>query len=100
MDSLFPNRELDMKLIGRDKLKRGVGDVDRWLRSWCSEVADAHWRFSEDVINQFPNARAQPDGDFVFPIGTSGYWLRLRIAFAHGVALILEMNNIDTAHGR
>jgi len=89
-----------MKLIGRDKLKRGTEDVDRWLRGWCSEVAHAHWRRPEDVTDQFPNARTRPGGDFLFPIGTSGYWLRLQVAFAQGVALILEMNNIDNSYGR
>jgi mRNA interferase HigB len=89
-----------MKLIGRDKLKRGTEDVDRWLRGWCSEVARAHWRRPEDVTEQFPNAKSRPDGDFLFPIGTSGYRLRLQVAFAQGVALILEMNNIDNPYGR
>jgi mRNA interferase HigB len=63
-------------------------------------VANAHWRRPEDVISQFPNARARAGGDFVFPIGTSGYWLRLQVAFAQGVALILEMNNIGNPYGR
>ncbi|WP_312316187.1 hypothetical protein [Stenotrophomonas sp.] len=89
-----------MKLIGRDKLKRGHEDVDRWLRSWCSEVAHAHWRRPEDVTEQFPNATTNASGDFLFPMGASGYWLRLQIAFAQGIALILEMNNIDKPHGR
>lgn len=89
-----------MKLIGRDKLKRGTEDVDRWLCGWCSEVAYAHWRRPEDVTEQFPNALRRPCGDFIFPIGTSGYWLRLQVAFAQGVALILEMNDIDNHYGR
>ncbi|MFT4180104.1 MAG: type II toxin-antitoxin system HigB family toxin [Thermomonas sp.] len=89
-----------MKLIGRDKLKRVGDDVDRWLRSWCAEVAHAHWRRPEDLTDQFPNAQTSPEGDFAFPIGTSGYWVRLQVAFAQGVALILEMNKIDTSYGR
>ncbi|MBC9116298.1 hypothetical protein NIPOLPBK_02767 [Stenotrophomonas maltophilia] len=89
-----------MKLIGRDKLKRETEYVDRWLRGWCTEVAHAHWRRPEDVTEQFPSALPRPSGDFVFPIGTSGHWVRLQIAFVQGVALILEMNNIDIPHGR
>lgn len=89
-----------MTLIGRDKLKRVSEDVDRWLRSWCTEVAHAHWHRSEDLTDQFPNAHTSLEGDFVFPIGTSGYWVRLQVAFAQGVALILEMNKIDTLYGR
>lgn len=89
-----------MKLIGRDKLKRGTEDVDRWLRSWCSEVAQAQWRRPEDVTEQFPKVQTRAGGDFLFPIGTSGYWLRLQVAFAQGVALILEMNNIENPYGR
>ena len=89
-----------MKLIGRDKLKRGTEDADHWVRIWCSEVAHAHWKQPEDVTEQFPNAHTGPGGDFLFPIGTSGYWLRLQVAFAQGVALIIEMNNIDIPYGR
>ena len=89
-----------MRLIGRDKLKRIGGDVDRWLRSWCSEVAHAHWRRAQDVTDQFPNARARSGSDFLFPIGNSGYSVRLQVAFAQGIALILEMNEIDTPYGR
>lgn len=89
-----------MKLIGRDKLERVGGEVDRWLRSWCAEVAHAHWRSPEDLTDQFPAVQTRRGGDFVFPVGTSGYWVRLRVAFAQGVALILEMNKIDTPYGR
>ncbi|MGE8453941.1 MAG: type II toxin-antitoxin system HigB family toxin [Pseudomonadales bacterium] len=89
-----------MKLIGRDKLKHGAQDVDRWLCAWCSEVAHANWRRPEDVIEQFPNVRTRPGGDFLFPIGTSGYCLLLQVAFAHGIALILEMNDFDNHYGR
>lgn len=89
-----------MKLIGRDKLKGASGEVDRWLRSWCVEVAHAHWRRPEDLAEQFPNVQTRPEGDFLFPIGTSGYWVQLQVAFAQGVALILEMNKIETPYGR
>jgi mRNA-degrading endonuclease HigB of HigAB toxin-antitoxin module len=89
-----------VKLIGRDKLKRIGGEADRWLRSWCAEVVHAHWRRPEDVINQFPNACARPEGDFFFPVGASGYSVRLKIAFLQGVALILDMNKNDLPYGR
>lgn len=89
-----------MKLIGRDKLKHVGGEVDRWLRSWCAEVTQAHWRRPEDITDQFPNAQTRPGDDFSFPIGTSGYWVRLQVAFAQGVALILEMNKFNTPYGR
>lgn len=88
-----------MRLIGRDKLKRMGGDVDRWLRSWCSEVVHAHWRRPEDITEQYPNAQVRAEGDILFPIGASGYSVRLQVAFAQGVALILEMNKIDTPYG-
>jgi hypothetical protein len=89
-----------MRLIGRDKLKRIGGDIDCWLRSWCSEVAHAHWHCPEDIINQFPNARVRPEGDFLFPVGASGYFVRLQVAFPQNIALILEMNKINTLYGR
>lgn len=89
-----------MRLIGRDKLKVISGEVDRWLRSWCIEVVNAHWRSSNDVVNQFPNAHVRPEGDFLFPIGDSGYSVQLQIAFAQGVALILNMQQNDFPYGR
>ena len=88
-----------MRLIGRDKLKRIGGDVDRWLRGWCTEVSHAHWRRTEDLTEQFPNVQVRPQGDFLFPIGTSGYAVVLQIAFAQGIALILEMNKIEIPYG-
>lgn len=89
-----------MRLIGRDKLGRVSGDVDRWLRIWCAEVAHAHWRRPQDLTDQFPNVEAHPGGDFLFPIGASGYWVRIQVAFAQGVAVILEINKIDANYGR
>lgn len=74
--------------------------MDRWLRSWCFEVAHAHWHRPEDITNQFPNARVYLRGDFLFPIGASGYFVRLQVAFSQNIALILEMNKIDTLSER
>ena len=88
-----------MKLIGRDKLKRVSAEVDRWVCSWCAEVVHAHWHHPQDLTDQFPNAQPHAGGGFIFPIGTSGYWVRLQVAFVQGVALILEMNKIDN-YGR
>lgn len=88
-----------MRLIGRQKLRRISVEVDRWICSWSSEVLHAHWRRPEDIVEQFPNALPQPPGNFLFPIGASGYSLLVQIAFAQGVALILEMNKIGP-HGR
>lgn len=88
-----------MRLIGRDKLKRASADVDRWLRNWCAEVVHAYWRRPEDISDQFPNACVRPDGDCLFPVGASGYAVRVQIAFPQNVALILEMNKTDTPYG-
>lgn len=89
-----------MKLIGRNKLQRVSDEVDRWLRSWCAEVAHAYWQRPEDITDQFPNARMHSGGAFLFPIGTSGYCVILQVAFKQGVALILEMSNIDISYER
>lgn len=89
-----------MRLIGRDKLIQIGGEVDRWLRSWCAEVVHAHWLHPEDVTGQFPNASVRPEGDFLFPVGASGYSVRLQIAFVQGVALILDMKKNELPYGR
>lgn len=97
---MFPKWEQIVRLIGRDKLQQIGGEVDRWLRGWCAEVVHAHWRRPEDVTGQFPNVRVRPEGDFLFPIGATGYSVRLQIAFPQGIALILDMKTNDFRDGR
>lgn len=89
-----------MRLIGRDKLKQIGGEVDRWLRSWCAEVVHAQWRHPEDVTRQFPNVGIRAEGDFLFPVGTSGYFVLLQIAFPQSVALVVDMKKDDFSNGR
>jgi len=88
-----------MRLIGRDKLRRASADVNRWLRNWCAEVVHAYWRRPEDITDQFPNACMRSDGDFLFPVGASGYSVRVQIAFPQNIVLVLEMNKADILYG-
>lgn len=91
-----------MRLIGREKLHqlRGSGaEAEKWLRAWVAEVASAHWRHPSDVTDQFPNARHQGEGCFLFPIGICPHAIRLQVAFAQGIALISDLNTYDVTHG-
>jgi len=88
-----------MLLIGRNKLERIGGDVDRWVCNWCSEVVHAHWHCPEDITDQFPNAHIHSEGNVLFPVGMSGYSIRLQVAFPQNIALILDMNKINVTHG-
>lgn len=91
-----------MRLIGREKLNNLGGmeaEVEKWVRAWVAEVADAHWRQPNDVTEQFPNAKYQGQGCFVFPIGHCQLTIQLRVAFAHGVALISDLNTSEVTYG-
>ena len=91
-----------MRLIGREKLSRLKGqgaEVEKWVRSWVAEVAEAHWRRPEDVAEQFPSACHQGRGCFLFPIAQFPVAIQLQIAFAQGVALISDLNTSEVTHG-
>lgn len=90
-----------MRLIGREKLDqlRGSGaEAERWARAWVAEVASAHWRHPGDVTDQFPNARHQGQGRFLFPIGACQLAIQLQIAFAQGIALISDLHIYDVTY--
>lgn len=84
-----------MRLVGREKLRRlkGTGEQsEKWLRSWTSEVIDAHWKFPSDVIKQFPKAKHDGEGYFMFPVGDCDWTISLLITFTYGVALVTNIN--------
>jgi mRNA interferase HigB len=91
-----------MRLVGRDKLNRLASrgpEVEKWVRSWVAEVSEAHWRQANDVTHQFPNAHDQGQGSFIFPIPNHRFAIKLRIAFAQGIALISDLNDSEATYG-
>lgn len=91
-----------MRLLGRERLccvKDNGRDAEKWLRSWTAEVMAAHWKHPVDVNHQFPNARHQGQGRFLFRVGSSKLTINLLIAFPQGVALITELKADDENHG-
>lgn len=99
---MIPNWEQNMRLIGREKLNRLRGrgtESEKWARAWVAEVTDAHWRQADDVTEQFPNARHQGQGCFVFPIGHCQLAIQLRVAFAQGIALISDLTTCEVNYG-
>ncbi len=81
-----------MKIIGLDKLSSMRGEiVEKWLFSWIAEIKDAHWRFSSDVIKQFPKVRASDDSCFEFSVSTTQWVICIQVAFLQGIAIIKEV---------
>lgn len=90
-----------MRLLGRERLDglRGRSEqVEKWVRSWAAEILAAHWKRPSDVRDQFPNARDQGGGAFMFPVGNCNWVICLLIAFPQGVALITDLKVEDEAY--
>ncbi|MGU2418776.1 type II toxin-antitoxin system HigB family toxin [Burkholderia cenocepacia] len=90
-----------MRLVGRERLDhlRGTGEmIEKWVRSWTAEVVAAHWKHPSDVEDQFPNARHQGDGHFVFPVSGCDRVICLLIAFAQGIALVTDLKADNETH--
>ncbi|MCK8688138.1 type II toxin-antitoxin system HigB family toxin [Pseudomonas umsongensis] len=92
--NLFPNWEqkyVIMRLLGRDKLlplKGKSEQIDKWISSWVSEIANANWKSPDELIEQYPNAQKVKEGHFSFCVCSSRYFIELTIAFAQGIAII------------
>lgn len=84
-----------MRLIGRERLRPLMAkseQMQRWVRSWTSEVQDAHWKGHADVLAQFPRAQCTPSGSARFPLPTDDHaGISVCLAFAQGVALIFAV---------
>ena len=91
-----------MRLIGRAKLvplSQQDRDTARWVASWIAELRDAHWKRPADVAGQFPRARQQHDGTFLFPVPQRQVGIHVLVAFSQGVALIVAIKVFEAANG-
>ncbi|MBA4053562.1 MAG: hypothetical protein C0490_02515 [Marivirga sp.] len=80
-----------MRLLGRDKLLSLKGQseqIDKWVAGWVSEIANANWKSSDELIEQYPSAKIVEEGHFSFCVCSSRYFIELKIAFAQGIAII------------
>lgn len=87
-----------VRLIGREKLRHLKGTSEqnkKWLVSWVSEVMGAHWKLPSDVIQQFPKAKHEGEGRFMFPVADCNWTIHLLITFPQGVALVTNINAKD-----
>jgi mRNA interferase HigB len=92
----------NMRLIGREKLAslKGIGsEIEKWVRTWASEVMNAHWKHPTEVSIQFPNAKNTGNGTFIFPACNGGLTIQLLIVFPQGVALITDLKVSEDTHG-
>lgn len=80
-----------MRLIGREKLghlQNHDEPTEKWVRAWIAELVHANWKHPVDVSHQFPNARHEGDGEFLFPVSYSNCVIHVLIAFPQGIALV------------
>jgi len=89
-----------MKLLGLDKITVIECEfAKKWLMSWISEIRDAHWRHTEDIVKQFPRVSILENHCFEFSIYNSNWVICLQIAFAQRVAIIKDVNAKDAING-
>ncbi|HBO9693886.1 TPA: type II toxin-antitoxin system HigB family toxin [Pseudomonas aeruginosa] len=91
-----------MHLLGRDKLEplKGLdGGLDKWVVSWVSEMTQASWKGSTDLLAQFPKAQEIAPGVFRFYVVTGNYAVEVRVAFPQGIALITALLTIEESNG-
>jgi len=101
-ENILPNWEHLVRVIGRERLALlcgDGGDTARWVSSWLAELRDAHWKRPADVIVQFPKARPQRDGSFLFPVPRQERGIQVLVAFSHGLALVLAVTVLKATNG-
>lgn len=80
-----------MRLLGRKHLQkiRGLNALtDRWLAAWASEVVNASWKASIDVVKQYQAVTQVDECTFLFKVGNFDGFVELNVAFPQGIALI------------
>ena len=89
-----------MRLIGRAKLAplRRDRDTAKWVVSWAAEVCEAQWKRPADVTRQFPNVLCDTDGTFLFRVAQRPIGVRVLVAFAEGVALVVAVRVFEVAN--
>jgi mRNA interferase HigB len=85
-----------MHLLGRNILSnlQKNAAVDKWLTSWICEVVNAHWKNSDQVFKQFPQAQQLNDNLFLFETKPKMYCIKVQIAFPKGIVLITALNKL------
>jgi mRNA-degrading endonuclease HigB of HigAB toxin-antitoxin module len=89
-----------VRLIGRAKLVPLKKDphTAKWVVSWIAEVRDAQWKRPADVAKQFPSVLHDPDGTFLFLMPQRSIGVRVLVAFAGGVALVVAVRVLEVAN--
>lgn len=88
-----------MRLLGRNILQALYGRdglTDKWLTNWTAEVCSATWKYPDDVIRQFPQARFREPSYIVFPIGADGGRISLIVMFSLGIAVVSDFESHTT----
>lgn len=85
-----------MRLIGRESLREVSREATsrQWVIHWTSELANAHWKRPNDVLQQFPKCVQRPDGSFAFPVKGGPVAIATVFHFPLGIALILGTTTI------
>ena len=94
--AIIPNREQNMKLLGRtllEPIRNLDADTDRWLRGWTSELMNATWRSPQEVTEQYPTA-VEEAGHFLFRVATLKMRIRVAFCFPHGIVIIGGLRNV------
>ena len=80
-----------MRIVARRALREfweEHKDVEESLRAWYSEVKQAHWETSQDILDHYRTARTLPDNRVVFNIRRNRYRLVVKVNYDRGIVYI------------
>jgi len=89
-----------LRLIGTPKLipLRKDPSTAKWVVSWAAEVRDAQWKRPADIEKQFPSVLHEMDGAFLFRVPEHPLRVRVLVAFAEGVAVVVAVRVFEVAN--
>jgi mRNA interferase HigB len=80
-----------MRVIARKRLSEFWAehrDAEGPLRAWYSEVKQARWETSQDILDHYRTARTLPDNRVVFKIRRNRYRLVVKVNYNGGIVYI------------
>lgn len=81
-----------MRVIGRDVLDAFCtrhGDARSWIEAWLQEVERASWVSPQSVKDRYASVSFLPENVLVFNVKGNRYRLETRIAYRHGIVMVL-----------
>lgn len=81
-----------MRLVGRERVTKNIRDpgANEWVSIWMSEVADAQWSSSSELLSYYPTAQDLGNGKFLFSVSQGKAYIEVLVSFTQKIACILH----------